>query len=118
MNETELKKLMPRASASFFKANADSPTQSPLAEQAVRHEPLAADKGEKGNPGRVHVRVCSFRRRLIDPDNLCPKFFTDCLRYGGFIKDDTAKDIEIQTTQRKVHFKWDERTEITIERSS
>ena len=98
------------------KINADSPAQSPLVKQALWHEPLGADEREKGDTGRVLVRFVSFRRRLIDPDNLTPKFFCDCLRYGGFIKDDTAEDVEIQTSQIKVHFKWDERTEITIEK--
>lgn len=83
--------------------------------QTVRDESVAAEAGEAGHADRVHVRVVSFRRRLIDPDNLCPKYFVDCARYAGWIKDDNAKEITLEVRQIKVKTKTDERTEIEIE---
>ncbi len=80
----------------------------------VRHEPVAEATGKGINPARIHVRITSFRRRLIDPDNLCPKYFIDCCRYCGWIPDDSAKEITLEVRQEKVGREY-ERTEITIE---
>ena len=77
-------------------------TQGAESQCVVCHEPLAAAQREASDPSRVHVRITSRRARLIDPDNLCPKYFIDCLRYAGAIKDDTAKDITVETRQEKV----------------
>lgn len=63
---------------------------------------------------RVRVRVVSFRSRLCDPDNLCPKYFVDCLRYAGLITDDTPELITLEVSQVKVK-RGEERTEIEIE---
>ena len=90
-------------------------SQSPVSELPICREPLATQKGEASHTSRVSIRVVSFRRRLIDPDNLCPKYFIDCLRYAEIIKDDSAAHVTIQTEQVKVSEKGDERTEITID---
>lgn len=86
----------------------------PEPKPSVRDESLAKDKGKKGHTGRVSLVVVSYRRRLIDTDNLTPKFFVDACRYAGFIKDDRAEDIEFSVRQEKVASKELERTEITI----
>jgi hypothetical protein len=78
----------------------------------VHHEPVAKEEGKGADPVRCKVVIVSFRKRLIDPDNLCPKYFIDALRYCGIIKDDTAKHVVIEVTQVKV--KDDPRTEITV----
>jgi len=83
-------------------------------EPAVRHESMATEKREAINPGRIQIRIVSYRRRLLDPDNLCPKYFIDCLRYSNLITDDREQDIELQTRQVKVKAKSDERTEIEL----
>lgn len=80
----------------------------------VRHEPLAAVKGKEGDAGRVHVRIASYRTRLIDADNLCGKWFTDSLRFAGYIGDDSAAHITFQIEQFKVKSKNNERTELEI----
>lgn len=77
-------------------------TQSAEPQRIVCDEPLAAVQGEKSDSGRVHVRVISRRVRLIDPDNLCPKYFIDCLRYAKIIQDDTADKITLEVSQEKV----------------
>jgi hypothetical protein len=83
-------------------------------EQVVRHEPVATKAREERHPDRVHVSIVSFRRRLIDPDNLCPKYFVDCIRYCEWIKDDSAKYITVHVSQEKVKTWKEERTEIEI----
>ena len=85
-----------------------------FAEQAVWDEPLAAAKGKEGNPGRVSFRITSFRRRLLDEDNLVGKWFTDCCRYAGYIRQDTPDAISYEIRQIKVKTKQEERTEIEI----
>lgn len=84
-------------------------------QSALCHESLAAPKGEATNTGMVCVRIVSFRRRLCDVDNLCPKYFIDCLRYAGIIKDDSPKYITLTVSQEQVRRKADERTEITVD---
>ena len=82
-------------------------------EPAVRDEPLAAPAGEDGNASRVRVCVVSFRARLCDPDNLCPKYFIDCLRYAGLIADDAPEYITLEVRQERCR-RGEERTEIVI----
>lgn len=83
-------------------------------EQTVRHDALAEKAGEAFHSDRVLLRVTSFRCRLLDPDNLCPKYFIDCCRYAGLIPDDSPEFITLQVTQEKVKTKSEERTEIEI----
>lgn len=90
-------------------------TPSPQPEPPVRHEPVAAPPGEACYTMRVRIRVTSFRVRLLDPDNLCPKYFIDCLRYANCIRDDRQQDISLEIRQEKVASKLLERTEIEIE---
>lgn len=80
-------------------------------EQVVCDEPLAETQGKASYSGSVQVCVTSHRKRLIDPDNLCPKYFIDCLRYAEIIQDDTAADITLTVKQVKSK---DERTEIEV----
>ena len=74
---------------------------------------MGKSKGEAGHPNRVHVCIVSFRARLCDPDNICPKYAIDCIRYAGIIRDDRPQDITLEVRQQKVS-KEQERTEITI----
>lgn len=90
-----------------------SETQGAEPQRIVCDEPLATVQGEKSDSSRVHVRVVSRRVRLIDPDNLCPKYFIDCLRYAEIIQDDTAEKITLEVSQEKVS-KGDEETIIEI----
>lgn len=83
-------------------------------EPAVCHEPVAEKKGEAEHSTRIRVSIRSFRTRLLDPDNLCPKYFLDCVRYAGFIKDDSEKFITLEVSQIKVKTKAEERTEIEV----
>lgn len=66
------------------------------------------------NRRRFSIRIESRRVRLCDPDNLCGKFFVDCLRHSGIITDDTAAIVDYSICQKKVATKKEERTEITV----
>lgn len=81
----------------------------------VRDDSLEPTARKEENAGIVSVRLVSFRRRLIDPDNLCAKYFIDACRYLGFLHGDAAKDIEFSIRQEKVETDQEERTEIEIE---
>jgi len=109
--------LEPKAKyAKSNQAGGSSPCAKP--EQAVRHDPLAAVQREEGHSSRFQVCITSFRRRLLDPDNLAGgcKYFVDCCRYGKLIPDDRPQDIELITRQVKVKSKEQEQTVIEIER--
>ncbi len=100
-------------------ANLDHHDQSPGAKSQppLCHESLAAEQIESGGStgdGRIQVCVTSFRRRLLDEDNLCPKFHVDALRYAGLLPTDAPQAVTIQTRQEKVASAADERTEITL----
>lgn len=83
-------------------------------EPTVCHEPMAAAQRETGHTGRISVCITSFRKRLLDPDNLCPKYFIDCLRYAGLIPNDRQQDIDLHVSQIKVQ--QGAHTEIIVER--
>lgn len=89
-------------------------TQGAEPQCPVLNGAMGQDGGEDRDSASISVRIVSFRKRLIDPDNLCPKYFIDCLRYSQLIPDDRAQDINLQVQQQKVKSKAEERTEITI----
>lgn len=90
--------------------------QNPKPECVVQHGALASSGGEEKNTARITVSVTSFRQRLLDADNLIPKYFIDGLRYAGLIPGDNPQSIQLeQVKQVKVKEKSEERTEIVIE---
>lgn len=116
MNAHELKRLFPNASASTqARNNTYHQPSGAEPEPAVCNGPLAEGQGEKRNTGKITVRITSFRTRLLDPDNLCPKYFIDGLRYAGLIPDDRPQDINLEVAQEKVGARTEEKTVITIE---
>jgi hypothetical protein len=86
----------------------------PLLERHLPNEPLAADQAKDPNPARYSVRVTSYRRRLLDEDNLAEKFHIDALRYAGILPSDAPERCEIITKQEKVRTKAEEKTVIEI----
>jgi len=80
----------------------------------IRHEPLGAAEGEAQNSGRLLVSITSYRTRLLDPDNLCGKYFLDSVRYSQLIKDDKPDCIDFKISQVKVKTKAQEKTEIEV----
>jgi hypothetical protein len=84
-------------------------------QRPVCHEPLGEAKGEVSHSTRRVVGIVSFRYgRLLDPDNLCGKYFLDSIRYAGLIEDDSAEQIQFSIRQVQVATPAEERTEILI----
>jgi hypothetical protein len=75
---------------------------------------LAKGQGEKSNTGRVHLCIVSIRKRLLDPDNLSPKWIIDCLRYASIIRGDEPDKITLQVEQRKCAKSEEESTQVWI----
>jgi hypothetical protein len=75
---------------------------------------LGQGQPQEANPSRFLVRVTSFRRRLLDEDNLCEKFHVDCCRYAGLLPSDAPGQTRIEVAQFTVKDEADERTEIEI----
>jgi hypothetical protein len=111
----DIKTLFPRGSKTFYEINDYRESPNSIPEQAFRNEPVGQTEGKTGHTGRRSVRITSFRVRPVDPDNLCPKYFIDALRYAGAIPDDRQEDIELTTRQKKVKNYAEERTVIVIE---
>ncbi len=116
MTKEQILALFPNASRGLLEANVQTHhlPQSPKPKRPAVHEPLAKEEGEGGYTGRILVRVTSFRRRLLDTDNVTPKYFIDCLRYCHVLRDDTEAEIDLRISQKKVRTKEEERTEIEI----
>lgn len=76
---------------------------------------MAAPGIEGGNPTKFSVVVTSYRRRLLDEDNLVEKWHVDALRYAGILPADSPDQARIQVKQEKVRTKEEECTVITIE---
>lgn len=90
--------------------------QDPQPEPAVCDEPVGSEKGEDAMSQRTLVRITSYRKRLLDPDNLTggAKYLIDGIRHAGLISDDRPEDIELVVAQQKVSLSTQERTEIEI----
>lgn len=117
MNSAELKRKFPNASPGFINANAvhvDRETANAKPERTVCDAPVREVEGKESHAKRVRVSIVAFRTRLLDPDNLCVKYFVDCLRYAGLIIDDRPEDIILEVSQVKVSTEDEERTEITL----
>ena len=108
----DLSSLFPHASKGFLLANRQAP--APVVERGAGDGPLAKKEVEAGHHGRFFVLVKSYRRRLLDEDNLCEKYVVDCLRYAGILSVDSPDRTTIAVSQEKVKSKAEERTEIVI----
>ena len=86
----------------------------PQPKPPILNEPLGKKQNEERCAKRHVVRITSFTTRLQDPDNCCPKFHIDALRYEGLIEDDRSIDIELFVYQTRVKTKKEERVEIEI----
>ena len=101
-----------RLNAGIFHAHGASPAAIPQPPAGPR--PLAASAPEKVDTRKRLVRFTSYRVRLLDEDNLCPKYHCDSLRYAGVLLGDDPSQARIETRQQKVAHKHQERTEITV----
>jgi hypothetical protein len=119
LSEQDFRAMFPRASADTIAANTNenhpyNSTPGSELESPIRNESVAASAGKAENPKRHVVSITSYRARLLDPDNLCPKYFIDFLRYCGAIPDDREEDIILEIKQEKVAHRAQEKTVIQI----
>ena len=91
-----------------------NPHPLPLVERHPSAGPLATHEEQEGSASRVHLRIVSIRKRLLDPDNLSVKWLIDCLRYSSIIRGDEPDKITLQVEQRKCAKGEAEATEIWL----
>ncbi len=82
-------------------SNLPDSRKPPQLEQNIRNEPLAKSGIQKKVSKRILVRITSYRRRLIDEDNLCEKYHVDLLRYASAIPSDAPDQCKIEVSQVK-----------------
>lgn len=83
-------------------------------ERNISNGTLGQEKIQEPTRPKFFVRVTSFRRRLLDEDNLCEKYHVDLCRYSGALPSDSAKEARIKVNQKKVKTQEEERVEIAI----
>jgi len=83
-------------------------------ERITRDASSRKGSAQERNPVRYVVRIISVRIRLLDEDNLCPKYAVDFLRYCGAIPSDAPGKCKVETTQRKVEKEEREHTEVRV----
>jgi len=94
--------------------NADNEGKGSKLECLAKHESVGKGEAKAHHSGFLDVVVTSFRRRLLDEDNLAVKWHVDALRYAGILYQDSPDRVSIKANQIKVKSKEEERTEITI----
>lgn len=120
MTRSEILARYPNASEDFIRRNADPETvgslPNPVTQSVVRKPAALKNAGQERSPGRPRLRVTitSYRCRLLDADNLCPKFLIDALRYKGKIPDDSPDHIILELRQEKIATKTQEGTLVEI----
>ena len=103
MTKNEITRRFPNASAAFIAANLDPENAGPAAvvEHDPGHAPLETEAVQGPDRRKFFVRITSFRRRLLDEDNLCEKYHVDLCRYAGAIPDDAPGQVKIEVGQVK-----------------
>ena len=103
-----------------FIATGKGPDRNKLSGAGAKLEPNPGNetslpaKAQKDD-SRYSVVIHHYRHRLIDPENLATKHFTDGIVNAGILPDDTAEKIEIHNKQHKIPKNLAERTVYIIE---
>ncbi len=92
----------------------DDPGKAPVVERDIGIGDLGKVCLQKETGRRFLVHVKSYRRRLLDFDNLCPKFHIDLLRNSGALLSDAPGTTAIEVSQEKVGSKEREFTRIEV----
>lgn len=116
MTRNEILRRFPKATESFIRANLSDDFAAPAAklEPNPCHAPLAKEKVQRPAGKRFLVRVTSFRRRLLDEDNLCSKYHVDLCRYASIIPGDSPDKCKIEVGQIKVGKSQTEKTVVEV----
>lgn len=116
MNEYEIRKFFPNASASTIARNALHRVRPPDAQQEPNpgDEPVAEAPRAGPDPVFRRVRITSYRKVLLDERNLWDAYFTDALVRAGILFDDSPQYCKVEVSQVQVVDWWAERTTIQI----
>lgn len=124
MTPAELKEKFPHASSAFIRANADQTGRTDFQPGGGRTPAELERSPGNGNLGAVQVqakagqrffvRIKTFRKRLLDEDNLCCKYYVDLLRYSSVIPSDAPGTAKIEVSQEKIGSKERERVLIEV----
>jgi len=118
MNQTYLAELLDNASDETRRLNAGLAADGARPVAKLEPDSRAGTLGSKqvkgADRGRFYVRVTSYRKRLLDQDNLCEKYHIDLCRYAGALPDDAPGTAQIEVGQVKTGKGETERTEIEI----
>jgi hypothetical protein len=104
----------------YYKPGIGTPVQvdRPRTARKLERNPgdgaVAPVQVQAGIGRRFSVHVTSYRKRLLDQDNLCCKYLVDLCRYAGILPSDAPGTAEIKVSQQKVGPKEPERTTIEI----
>jgi hypothetical protein len=118
LKSDDLKTMLANASRSTQRLNAGLAVgdtgQAAELERLARNAPLAKGKIQKATRGRFLVCVTSYRRRLLDQDNLAEKYHVDLCRYAGALPADSPDQTRIEVSQVKAGKGEPERTKIEV----
>lgn len=114
MNEADIKRLFPNASAAVLAANRELQDAKPQRDQAPALGGTV--QGKEESLRRTTVRFIGYRVRPLDPDNFAGsvKDLLDGLRHAALLIGDEAWRIILETEQVKVGSYKQEKTEIII----
>jgi hypothetical protein len=107
----DLRSIFPFASPDLLARNTGKASKL---ERGAGHAPLEAKEVQGPTGQRFLVRVVSYRKRLLDEDNLCEKYHVDLCRYAGCLFGDEAGTTKIETSQVKVGKGEEEKVRIEI----
>jgi len=111
MKRNDLQSAFPNSSADFLARNTGKIAKL---ESDSRDAPLGEKKVQGRTGQKFHIRIKSFRKRLIDEDNLCAKYHTDLCRYAGILPDDAPGICKIEVSQVKTAKGETEKTLIEV----
>jgi len=109
----DFRRLNPQLYGTYIPSQ--STGENPVPQRRPRNGSLAKGKDEKRDTAKFFVRIVSYRRRLLDEDNIVGKWHTDMARYCGILPSDAPGQTRIITTQEKIGSKEAEYTLIEIE---
>lgn len=93
--------------------NRQTPASKPKC--AIQYAALAKEEGKGKDARRIIVRITDYRCRLLDPDDICPKYHIDACRYAQLLYGDSEKEINYERPRQiQVETKEEEKTEITL----
>jgi hypothetical protein len=118
INQTYLEDLLLHGSQAFRAANpalVDRSTgKTPKLERTLGHGTLGEGQIQTTTGSRFLVCIASFRKRLLDQDNLAEKYHVDLCRYAGALPSDAPGSTQIETRQIKVGKGEAERVKIEV----